>query len=396
MAFVPGGGYVLETADGRHENGRPNRGTGGEVLRGGGSAYDALVPILAVSVAPFSIPLREPFAISRASVDSTRAALVRATVDGAEGFGEAALPLGSAESVADLLGALRAAIPALEGRPLDALDAVGPLVDAAYDGPACGRAALVGAFADALARRAGVPLYALLGADHALPLESDITLPIAAPSHQADLAATYWAQGFRAFKIKVGADRAHDEATVRAIAGVTPGASLRFDANEGFTADEALGLLEATAALGLTVECFEQPCPRADHPGLRAVRAGGVPVVADESVASVDDLEALVAAEAVDGVNLKLVKMGGLDHCLAIGRRAREHGLSIMVGAMIESRLGLTTMAHVVAALGGVEWVDLDTAFLLAADPVEGGMIAHGPRLTLPAGPGLALGARLG
>src|SRR5690606_18516416 len=135
------------------------------------------VLIRAISAGPFSIPLIEPFAISRASVDATRAALVRAEIEGAEGFGEAALPLGSSETVDDLLEALRAAIPALAGRELAAVEGVGPLVDASYRGPACGRSAIVCALYDALARRAGAPLHAFLGSRAAGPLVSDITLP---------------------------------------------------------------------------------------------------------------------------------------------------------------------------------------------------------------------------
>jgi L-alanine-DL-glutamate epimerase-like enolase superfamily enzyme len=65
-----------------------------------------------------------------------------------------------------------------------------------------------------------------------------------------------------------------------------------------------------------------------------------------------------------------------------------------MVGAMIESRLGLTAMAHVVAVLGGADWVDLDTAFLLAHDPCMGGMRAEGPLLSLPSTPGLGIELR--
>jgi L-alanine-DL-glutamate epimerase-like enolase superfamily enzyme len=220
---------------------------------------------------------------------------------------------------------------------------------------------------------------------------TDITLPIADPEHLATLASGYWARGFRCFKLKVGADLARDQRMLGALAGATPAASLRFDANEGFVAGQALELLASAREAGLTVECFEQPCRRDDLAGLRRVREAGVPVVADESVRDERDLERLCAEAAVDGINLKLVKMGGIDRCIALGRAAQARGLRLMVGAMIESRLGLTAMAHVVAVLGGAEWIDLDTAFLLAVDPCTGGMRADGPTLSLPAEPGLAL-----
>ena len=118
-----------------------------------------------------------------------------------------------------------------------------------------------------------------------------------------------------------------------------------------------------------------------------------MPVVADESFRGADDLERLLAARAAHAVNLKLGKLGGPVAALALGRRARAAGLRLMAGAMVETRVGLLAMAHVVAALGGVDWVDLDTAFLLAADPFEGGWTVDGPRLRLSDAPGMGVEA---
>jgi L-Ala-D/L-Glu epimerase len=93
-------------------------------------------------------------------------------------------------------------------------------------------------------------------------------------------------------------------------------------------------------------------------------------------------------------VNLKLAKLGGPLAALALGRRARTEGLGLMAGAMVETRIGLLAMAHVVAALDGVEWVDLDTAFLLADDPFTGGWRVDGPRVQLTDQPGLGVEAQ--
>jgi L-alanine-DL-glutamate epimerase-like enolase superfamily enzyme len=352
--------------------------------------------IEAITAAPFPIPLIEPFTISRASVDSTRAVLVRATAtDGdrtATGYGEAALPLGSAETPGELVQAIDAAAARLSGRDIPSPETLTGAIDETFAGSNPARSGLHAALLDAFARLAGRPVYDLLGAPEALPLVTDITLPIAEPAHRGELAAAHWKRGFRCFKIKVGADLDADQRCMEAVARATPEATLVLDANEGFTPAEALTLLRFIADTGLEVRCFEQPCPRADLAALRAVRdQTGVPIVADESIATLEDLDRLCAAKAVDGVNLKLVKMGGIDRAQAIGLRAKERGLDLMVGAMIESRLGLTAMAHLVSALGGARWVDLDTAFLLASDPYEGGMKADGDRLTLPDSPGLGM-----
>ncbi|HVU52286.1 MAG TPA: enolase C-terminal domain-like protein, partial [Polyangia bacterium] len=244
--------------------------------------------------------------------------------------------------------------------------------------------------ADAWARLAGVPLRAFLGGDAPpAPLPTDITLPIGAPDYVAGLARSYRAAGFDCFKVKVGRDHRADHAALRAVAAAVPDARFRLDANAGYSARDALDLLDRLSADGLPLECFEQPCARDDLAGMAEVAARSpVPVVADESFRGRDDLERLVAARAAHGVNLKLVKHGGPVAAVALGREARRLGLRLMAGAMVETRVGIATMAHVVAALGGVDWIDLDTAFLLASDPFAGGYRAEGATLVLEPGAG--------
>lgn len=355
--------------------------------------------IEAITAEPFPIPLLEPFVISRASVSSTRAVIVRATGSRgdarATGYGEAALPLGSEQTEGELVEAIEAAATRLVRRRVQDGEALSRAIDDAFSGTSPARSGLQAALVDALAQLDHTPVFRLLGAAAPVELTTDITLPIAPATRRGELATQHWGRGFRCFKMKVGADLAADRESIEAVARATPQASLLLDANEGFTPAQALTLLRFVADVGLEVTCFEQPCPRADLDAMRAVREGTeVPVVADESIASLDDLERLLEADAVDGVNLKLVKMGGIDRALPIGLAAKAAGLDLMVGAMIESRLGLTAMAHVVAALGGARWVDLDTAFLLADDPFEGGMEAEGATLRLPEAPGFAIRPR--
>jgi L-alanine-DL-glutamate epimerase-like enolase superfamily enzyme len=202
-------------------------------------------------------------------------------------------------------------------------------------------------------------------------------------------ARAYRDAGFACFKVKVGHDHRADHAALRAIAAAVPDARFRLDANEGYTARDALELLDRLVADGLALECFEQPCARDDLAGMAEVSAHSpVPVIADESFRGPADPDRLSDARAAHGVNLKLAKLGGPGAAVALGREARRRGLSLMAGAMVETRVGIATMAHVVAALGGVDWVDLDTAFLLARDPFVGGYRAEGSRLVLEPGAG--------
>src|SRR6185312_11392267 len=335
------------------------------------------VTIVEVRVTPLSVPLREPFVIASGRVDTTRAALVQATLQDengrrATGLGEsAALPPVTREDQPDLLAAIATVGAGLRGMA---------------------RAGLEAAVLDAMARLQGVPLYRALGGQTAPPLITDITLSISDPERMSAAATRHAQAGFTCFKVKVGRDWRADCASLRAVAAVVPGARFRLDANAGFTAAEALSLLDTALSDGLTIECYEQPCAAGDLAGMAEVAARApVPVVADESFRGPADLDRLLSARAAGAVNLKLVKLGGPLAAVTLGRRARAAGLGLMAGAMVETKIGLLAMAHVVAALGGVDWVDLDTAFLLAGDPFTGGWEAQGPRIRLLDEPGLAV-----
>lgn len=358
-----------------------------------------------------SVPLIDPFVIASGRVDATRAALVEADVVDertgrrATGLGEAAaLPPVTAEDQPDILHALAAFAPTAAGRRLDGdPDEVTAWLDgdAALGGRPVARAGVETAVLDALARLRGVALFRLLANDFAGPFErrlvSDITVPIHEPAYMGELAGGWRARGFTCFKVKVGLDLERDVAGMRAIRERVPDATFRVDANGGYAAREAVELYERSVREGCAVECFEQPCAKGDLDGMAAVTAAlPVPVVADESVASVEDVERLVARRAAGGVNLKVVKMRGPLGAAAAGRRARELGLAVMCGAMVETRLGITAAAHVCVAVGGVRFVDLDTAWLLREDPFEGGYRAEGPRYEVPDEAGLALAVATG
>jgi L-alanine-DL-glutamate epimerase-like enolase superfamily enzyme len=226
-------------------------------------------------------------------------------------------------------------------------------------------------------------------------LETDITLSIAAPDAMVRRARFFWSIGFRSFKVKVGRDSIRDVECLAAVDVALPQAAFRLDANAGFDPASALALLDELARRGIEVELFEQPCGAHDVAGMAEVaRAAGVPVIADESVRSVHDVDRLAEAGAAHGVNLKLAKHGGLLRAVAIGQRAQERGMRVMVGGMVETRLGMTAMAHVAVALGGVDYVDLDTAWLLEDDPFEGGYEADGPRYRVSTAPGLGVRRR--
>jgi L-alanine-DL-glutamate epimerase-like enolase superfamily enzyme len=131
----------------------------------------------------------------------------------------------------------------------------------------------------------------------------------------------------------------------------------------------------------------EQPVAQDDIAGLGYVQAHiDVPVVADESVQTMADVEQLAAA-GVQGINLKLMKIGGLAPCLQMLRRSRELGLRVMLGCMVETSLGVTAMAHL---SGLADWIDLDAPLLIANDPFEGLRYDHAD-IHVPDRPGIGV-----
>ncbi|HRG96759.1 MAG TPA: enolase C-terminal domain-like protein [Polyangiaceae bacterium] len=342
------------------------------------------------------VPLREPFVIATARMDTTRAGLVRLTAEergGPEvrGLGEAAcLHPVTREDLPDVERAWPAAEERVVGAEVNTADEAHALALAASPSSPVLAAALECALVDALARARGVSVRALFGCSApAATLESDVTIPIAEEAEMLRVGRRWYAQGFRAFKVKVGRDAEREARAMCSLHTSLPGLRLRLDANGGFTAEEALATLRALGARGAAVECFEQPCDREDLEGMaRVARDGGVPVVADESFRGPLDLDDLVRAKAATAVNLKLVKLGGFGPSLALGREARRRGLELMVGGMVETRLGMTCAATLATCFDAVAYADLDTAWLLESDPFEGGFSSDGPRIRVTGGLG--------
>jgi L-alanine-DL-glutamate epimerase-like enolase superfamily enzyme len=322
-----------------------------------------------------------PFAIARGTQSEYRTVRVIVRADGWEGHGEAAPNRFYGESAESALAALDRFRPLLADMDPWAIESIEQAMHAALRFNGSVKSAISAALHDMAGKRLGAPVYRLWGLDPARAPRSSFTIPIAPDA--AELARRVRdAAEYPVLKIKLGTDR--DEAIVRQVRELAPDKILRVDANAAWTAKHTLGMMPLLMEHG--VEFVEQPLPPADIEGLRFVRErSALPIIADESCVSSADIPRLVGA--VDGINIKLSKCGGLREALRMIAAARTHGMLVMAGCMVESSLGITAAAHLAPLL---DYVDLDGAALISDDPFVGATI-HGGVVRLPEGPGLGV-----
>jgi len=329
--------------------------------------------VTSVDARPWTLPLVSPFVIAARTAHEARNVRIRVHVEGEGGGDGASAPVGyvTGESVESVLDALQAVGPCLVGMPVDRL---GPLLAVAdrelAEAPAA-RAGLEMALYDAWARCWHLPLWHHFGAARARQA-TDLTIPLVPPDEAADLARDAWAAGFRALKIKVGdiQGTGADLARIASVIRAAPRVRLRIDANQAFAPDEAVAFARSLLATGAVLDLLEQPVPKEDVLGLRYVRdRAGLPVFADESAYSVPEVLRLLREDAVDGVNVKLMKsgIGGALEIIALCRAAKK---PLMLGCMLETGLGIAAAAQIALGTGAFEFLDLDSHRLLR--PVEG------------------------
>jgi len=349
--------------------------------------------VVSVDVQTVDVPLTDPFVISRGALSVAQSAYLRVTLaDGTAGYGEvapfAALTGETRDGSAEAARGLGAGIV---GEDAARWEAVGSALAAAYPEQPAARAGLECALVDAAARARGVTLYDFLGGADVRERTTDITLPILSEERIDALAASWYARGFRVFKLKVGSDADADVRRVERLARRFADVSFILDANQGFDAAQAVEIALALAPLAPRIAMIEQPVPRDDLDAMAAVRAASpLAIAADESVFSLADAERVIAAGAADIVNLKIMK-SGFTQTLAIARAVRGAGLRLMIGGMMETRLAMAFSYALVLGVGGIEFLDLDTPLLLASDPLAGGFSYRGPVLSLWRAPGVGM-----
>ena len=346
--------------------------------------------ITGITLYAYNILLKAPIAIALGTIDMARNILVQIeTNDGLTGWGEGSpfwMIVG--ETQASGLAAAQDMARLLLGKDPLALEDCLLTLTRYLPGHPTTRSAFDMALYDLAAKAANMPLYQFLGGTNRV-LTTDETIYLNTPDQMAEDARRIEANGAEAIKVKLGTTARADLDRLALIRQVirheTP---LRLDANQGWDVPTARAVLAPLT--DWNVQYCEQPIARHNVPGLRLLRQQvSIPIMADESVFDAADALRLVREEAVDYLNIKLSKSGGIFEALKINAVAEAAGMACMIGCMSESRLALTANAHFAAARQNIRFCDLDACFEHAIDPVLGGIVYNGYQITIPDVPGI-------
>lgn len=351
--------------------------------------------IKTIQVGEVSIPLVTPFKTALRTVDCVNDLIVKITTDdGATGFGEAPP---TAVITGDTLGSIRCAIeqfiaPNLIGMDILDIDGIMRKLHGCILKNTSAKAAVDMAVYDLYAKALNKPLYQVLGG-HSARIKTDLTISVNSVDEMVKDSLKAVEQGFDILKIKVGKEGLEDIKRIQAIRNaVGPDIALRIDANQGWSAKDAVKIISTMEDKGIVMDLVEQPVNAHDFAGMQYVtKHVYTPILADESVFSAEDAIRIIQGGAADLINIKLMKTGGIYEALKICSIAEIYHVSCMIGCMLESKIAVSAAAHLAAAKGVITRADLDGPSLCKTDPYEGGPVYDGPDIIMNDTPGIGI-----
>jgi L-alanine-DL-glutamate epimerase-like enolase superfamily enzyme len=323
------------------------------------------------------MPLSRPYRIAYESVNETTNVFLRLGTDSRlSGYGCAAPDEAiTGETPASVYSALQdMAAPLIKGSdPLRHVHLLEILREPLRSHPSA-IAAVDMALHDLLGKAAALPLWRLLGGYRDC-IKTSVTIGILPPAETVACAEEWVKKGFQCLKIKGGLDVDEDvERVLKVREKVGREIELRFDANQGYSVEDSIQFVARSVEAHL--ELLEQPTPKGQADLLGRVAQGvPLPIMADESLMSLRDAFRLARQELMDMVNIKLMKVGGIDEALQINAVARAAGLEVMIGCMDEAALSIAAGLHFALSRPNVVYADLDGHLELEGDPSSGAVV---------------------
>ena len=327
-----------------------------------------------VEVYRVALRYKEPFRIAPGASTESHNVIVKVVTDyGAIGWGESSpSERVTGETAETVVRTLDKTTPKLIGMCPLRIEQNVEIMDSVVSGNPAAKAAVDMALHDILGKKGRKPLFMFMGG-YRTEVLTDITLGIKSPKEMARDGVRAAKKRFKALKVKVGVNPAEDVERIKLIREAIGGEmQLRIDANQGWAPQQAIEVLNKLEKFD--IQFAEQPVPAEDIKGLTKVRKNSpIPIMADESVHSPEDALHLIQEEAVDLINIKLMKSGGILKARKIASVAEAAGIPCMIGCMGESEVGIAAGAHFAAAVKNVQYADLDSDILLKDKLVKKG-----------------------
>lgn len=342
------------------------------------------------------VPLKTPFKTALRTVDKIEDIVVMIGTDcGRVGYGEApATAVITGDTHGSIVEAIRHYIwPRVVGQDVANLNRLTQLIQGAMEKNSSAKAAVEIAVYDLWGQLYGAPLYRLLGGGDPL-ITTDITISVDYIDKMVSDSVDAVARGFESLKIKVGKDIGVDIERVKAVYAAVEGrALLRLDANQGWTAKQAVYALQTLEDAGVRLELVEQPVKAQDLNGMKYVTERvHTPIMADESVFGPTEVIELIRMRAADIINIKLMKTGGISNAIRIADIAAMYGVECMIGCMLETGISVAAAVHVaVAKSDAITKIDLDGPSLCAFNPIDGGVNFNESEISVTDAAGLGI-----
>lgn len=316
---------------------------------------------------PYTLELKHAFTLSHSSRKATNIVIVEFTHNGVAGYGEASLPPYYPETQSSVIDFINR-IPLNTDYDIIDPEIITESVHGLTEGDWAAKAAFDTALWDWYGKTIGLPLYAVWNLDVIKIPPTSYTIAIDEPDVVRERAAD--AQKFSRLKIKLGTK--NDKEIISAIRDVSS-QPLYVDVNQGWSDKQyALDMIEWLKDKNVIL--VEQPLPVGliDESSWLFERSP-IPIVADESVHGINDIDLIQGA--FHGINIKLMKCGGLSTARKMIDYAKQKKLKIMIGCMTESSCAISAASHLSPL---ADWVDLDGALLVANDPFTGSVLSDG------------------
>ncbi len=355
-----------------------------------------------IEVFPVRLPMKAvltlPRGPSRTLAEGKRIAMVKITDrDGHVGWGESGPSRRwSAETLESCITSIREYLaPALIGH--DVFDIAGAharmnreLATGLDPGQPIAKCAIDVALHDLACRRLGIPLQAWLGAKRVDRVKLARLVSAATPDEAAKITRDGVVEGYEGFKVKVGHHKSLDVELVRAVVQAAPGAYVWPDANQAYSLEEAMRMAKAFEALGVTL--FEQPVAMTDVYAMKKLLAAtSMTIALDEAAIGIPYVIELIRREAVEGLAIKISKVGGIHYARQMCDLALNAGLKLIGSGLQDAPIGFAASVHVFAAYGITDPVDLNGPQFIAEDYLTTPFPVEGQSALVPKGPGLGI-----